>query len=117
TVRFADGVRTLLADPSRVLLEVGPGKSLASLVRQQPAAARARGVFSSMRHAEEQLSDVVQLMTALGRLWSAGVELDPALLWRGERRRRVTLPAYPFQRRRYWIEPGKPSEPAAADAS
>jgi amino acid adenylation domain-containing protein/FkbM family methyltransferase len=40
----------------------------------------------------------------LGRLWVAGVRLDWPALWRG-RRRRVPLPTYPFERRRYWIEP------------
>ncbi len=44
------------------------------------------------------------LLEALGRLWLAGVEID----WQGfsahERRQRVPLPTYPFQRRRFWIE-------------
>ncbi|MEO6710602.1 MAG: acyltransferase domain-containing protein, partial [Planctomycetota bacterium] len=123
TVRFSEGIRTLLAEPAPVLLEVGPGKSLASLVRQEPAAIRARGVVSSLRHAEEQISDTAHFLTSLGRLWACGVEVDPKYLWRGERRSRVSLPTYPFQRRRYWIAPGKPalqqvaeySEPRAID--
>ena len=37
TVRFADGIATLLEQPGRLLIEVGPGQSLCSFARQQPA--------------------------------------------------------------------------------
>ncbi|HVS18632.1 MAG TPA: SDR family NAD(P)-dependent oxidoreductase, partial [Planctomycetota bacterium] len=117
TVRFADGVRTLLADPARVFLEVGPGKSLSPLVRQQPEAAGIRGVIASLRHPEEKISDEAQFLTAFGRLWACAVPLDTEFLWRGERRARVTLPTYPFQHQRHWIEPGRPSEPVVATSA
>lgn len=117
TVRFSDGVATALSEPGRVLLEVGPGKTLSSLARQQPTASGARGVIASMRHAEESLSDVEHWLTAAGRLWAAGAPIDLGQLWKGERRSRVTLPTYPFEHRRYWIEPGKPVEAAAAESA
>ena len=114
TVRFAEGLQELLNSPARVLLEVGPGQSLGTLARQQAASVSARRhVFSSMRDRREEASDVAFLLTTLGRLWLAGVGVD----WRGfhahERRRRVPLPTYPFERRRYWVEPGALG-PAAA---
>ena len=34
TVRFADGLATILQDPNHILLEVGPGRTLTGLVRQ-----------------------------------------------------------------------------------
>lgn len=108
TVRFADGLRTLLADPARVFLEVGPGKVLSSFVRQQPDASSARGVFSTLRHAEEKISDTAHVLTTFGRLWACGVPVDLRFPSRDERRARVSLPTYPFQRRRHWIEPGQP---------
>ncbi|WP_329383933.1 SDR family NAD(P)-dependent oxidoreductase [Streptomyces sp. NBC_01716] len=40
----------------------------------------------------------------LGRLWTAGADIDWTAVAR-EGRRRVPLPAYPFQRRRYWVGP------------
>jgi acyl transferase domain-containing protein/thioesterase domain-containing protein/acyl carrier protein len=117
TVRFADGVRTLLAAPARVFLEVGPGKSLSSLVRQQPEAAGVRGVIASLRHPEEKVSDVAHFLTAFGRLWACGVPVDTEFLWHGERRARVSLPTYPFQHQRYWIEPGRAAEPPEAKST
>lgn len=49
-------------------------------------------------------ADRLGLLESLGTLWLAGVALDWRLVYRGERRRRVPLPTYPFERRRYWIE-------------
>ena len=48
-------------------------------------------------------SDRASLVSALGGLWLAGVEIDWTQVHDGERRRRVPLPTYPFERRSYWI--------------
>jgi thioester reductase-like protein len=45
----------------------------------------------------------------LGMLWLRGAALDRAAYYAGEQRRRVPLPTYPFQRRRYWIEAPGPA--------
>jgi acyl transferase domain-containing protein/acyl carrier protein len=115
TVHFADGVKTLLDDPRRVLLEVGPGKTLGSLARQHPGAGSTRCVLSSLRHPEEAVADDAFFLTVFGRLWAAGVHVDLAKARAGEKRRRVSLPTYPFRHQRYFIGPGK-SETHAATA-
>ena len=107
TVRFADGVGELLADPRRVLLEVGPGRTLTTLARQHSAKQPSHGIYPSMRHPDEQVSDVAFALGAVGRLWTHGVEVDWRALHGEERRRRVPLPTYPFERHRHWIAPGK----------
>jgi acyl transferase domain-containing protein len=48
---------------------------------------------------------VASLLELAGRLWLAGVELDWTALHAGHRPRRVSLPTYPFERQRFWIEP------------
>jgi len=102
TVRFADGVQELLQDKSRVLLEVGPGQTLSALVKRQPDTL-GRVILSSMRHPQEQQSDMAFLLTTLGRLWLAGVQIDWSGFYAREKRRRVALPTYPFERQRYWL--------------
>ncbi|MBL8861137.1 MAG: SDR family NAD(P)-dependent oxidoreductase [Planctomycetes bacterium] len=104
TVQFAAGVRTLLADPARVLLEVGPGNTLGTLVRQQCDPRVARNVHSSLRHRDEQVGDVEFALGVLGKLWCAGLAVDWRAVHRGVGARRVSLPTYPFERRRHWIE-------------
>jgi amino acid adenylation domain-containing protein len=101
TVRFSAGLERLLEDPAALLLEVGPGNTLTQLARRQ---SEGRTLLSSLRAPRETGSDVELLLRTLGRLWLAGAAVD----WQGfhapARRRRLHLPAYPFERRRYWIE-------------
>ncbi|HXO18985.1 MAG TPA: beta-ketoacyl synthase N-terminal-like domain-containing protein, partial [Thermoanaerobaculia bacterium] len=104
-VRFADGIAALLAEPNRILLEVGPGNTLSTLARQHPDKRPTQAVVSSLHHPKEKEDDAVFLQRALGRLWLAGGEVDWNGFWAGEARRRVALPTYPFERRRYWVEP------------
>jgi acyl transferase domain-containing protein len=105
TVRFSDGVRELLKEPNRVFLEVGPGNTLSSLVKRHLSESGNQAVLSSIRHPNEQESDVGFILNTLGRLWLTGVEVDWSGFYKKEKRHRVRLPAYPFERRRYWVEP------------
>jgi phthiocerol/phenolphthiocerol synthesis type-I polyketide synthase E len=105
TVRFADGVGELLREPSGMLLEVGPGRTLTTLARMHPQAASGPTVLASLPHPEDRQPDLGFLLTTLGRLWQEGVRIDWQAFHRGEKRRRVALPTYPFERRQFWIEP------------
>jgi acyl transferase domain-containing protein/acyl carrier protein len=105
TVNFSAGLSVLLQETASILLEVGPGRTLCSLVKQHNQQAAGQVVLPSLRHPQEEKSDVNFLLNILGRLWLAGVEIN----WSGfdshEQRYRVPLPTYPFERQRYWIEP------------
>jgi phthiocerol/phenolphthiocerol synthesis type-I polyketide synthase E len=111
TVRFAEGLRTLCQEPSPVLLEVGPGHGLSTLALQQSASGD-RIAVPSLRPAYDPRRDDEFLTGALGRLWLAGVEIDWNGWWEGERRRKVTLPTYPFQRQLYSFDPPRHAEAA-----
>ena len=104
TVRFADGVNELLREPDRILLEVGPGQTLSTLISSQDQARSRCAVFSSMRHPQESRPDMEVLLWALGKMWLLNVPVDWPRFYEAERRQRVALPAYPFERQRYWIE-------------
>lgn len=111
TVRFDAGIRTVLDEdrilgPAKVLVEVGPGITLGSLAQRQPQA-RGTAVVSTLRHAQAAGNDAEVLQRALGQLWLAGVDVDWTAVHRHERRRRVPLPTYPFERQRYWIDARK----------
>jgi acyl transferase domain-containing protein/thioesterase domain-containing protein/aryl carrier-like protein len=106
TVRFTDGLNQLVGDETRVLLEVGPGRTMASLARQHPERAKGQPVLNSMRHPDEKADDTAYLLETLGRLWTLGAPVDWDRFWAGQRRLRVPLPTYRFDRERHWIEPG-----------
>ncbi len=113
-VRFGPGLAELLRADDHVLLEVGPGRALGSLARRQAGAERV--VLASLPHPSEERAESAAVLTALGRLWLAGVPIEWARLHAGAARRRVLLPTYPFERRRYWIEHQPASLPARASA-
>jgi amino acid adenylation domain-containing protein len=107
-VRFAEGIAELWREPGRVLLEIGPGQSLSSLALQHPAAAQSGDpvAVASLPSAYERRHDLETVLGTLGKLWLAGVAADWPAVWAREERRRVELPAYPFERQRYWLQAG-----------
>lgn len=80
-VRFADGAGKLLAERRRVLLEVGPGNTLATLANRHPAKGAEHLMVSSIRHPRKKADDLAFLLETLAQLWLAGVEVD----WRAVR--------------------------------
>jgi thioesterase domain-containing protein/acyl carrier protein len=64
-------------------------------------------VLSSLRHPKDAQSDSAFLLTTLGQLWLAGITINWSAFHAHEQRQRLPLPTYPFERRRYWIEPVK----------
>ncbi|MDG1293445.1 MAG: beta-ketoacyl synthase N-terminal-like domain-containing protein, partial [Pseudomonadales bacterium] len=104
TVRFSENIVTVLADDTRVLVEVGPGRTLTTL--SQAGEVKAQASFNTMRHPKEQFSDVEYALRTYGQLWAAGVAVSWATLWGDERRQRIALPGYAFERKTYWVDAG-----------
>ncbi|MFE4106865.1 type I polyketide synthase, partial [Almyronema epifaneia] len=109
SVQFAAGIHNLVQDTSQILLEVGPGRTLTTLAKQQAAAAQL--LFTSLRHPQQAVSDGEYLLQTLGQLWLAGVAINWSNFYEHEQRQRLSLPTYPFERQRYWIEAGASSPP------
>jgi amino acid adenylation domain-containing protein len=112
-VRFADGVAALAALDRPVLLEIGPGNTLTTLAQQATRGKDLR-ILASLPDAARETPDALHLLQVLGRLWASGLQPDWSRLHHGPRRR-VSLPTYPFQRSRHWIE--APRAVASTDAS
>jgi acyl transferase domain-containing protein len=110
TVRFADGIQTVSADPNKILLEIGPGSTLAGLAREIRADDRGGPVLSSLPHPRETVPDYRFLLSTLGNLWLCGTEVDWNQFHTGSRqKRRIPLPTYPFEHRSYCF--GSPAAP------
>ncbi|NJK58277.1 MAG: SDR family NAD(P)-dependent oxidoreductase [Pleurocapsa sp. SU_5_0] len=109
TVRFEQGLQELFKNPTQVLLEVGPGRTLSKLAQQHQQKQPEQIVLTSIRHPKEQQSDVEFLLKTLSQLWLEGVQIDWSGFYAHEQRHRLPLPTYPFERQRYWIEPSQES--------
>jgi acyl transferase domain-containing protein len=111
TVRFADGVRELTKDSNPILLEIGPGDTLCGLARQMVKTVAA-DIVPSLSHPRDPQPDSAMAMMALGRMWCAGAPVDWARVHEHERLQRTSLPLYPFERQRHWVEPERTAPPA-----
>jgi amino acid adenylation domain-containing protein len=110
-VRFADGITKVSQLPAAVFLEVGPGVTLSTLAAQ---ATKGRSIpaFPSMQDAARERGDRDCLLETVGRLWIQGIVPD----WRaihGTPRVRVSLPTYPFERSRHWLDAPAPGASGA----
>ncbi|MGY0055362.1 type I polyketide synthase [Streptomyces sp. LZ34] len=99
-VRFADGVAALSAAGVTAFLEVGPDGVLSAMAQDSlPEPSADTVVTAALRKDQEEER---ALLTALARLHVTGVRVDWQALFAGTGARRVELPTYAFQRRRYW---------------
>jgi acyl transferase domain-containing protein/ubiquinone/menaquinone biosynthesis C-methylase UbiE len=116
-VRFAGGVGELLKNSDWILLEVGPGQTLGGLARQQLAPGAENVILHSLPAAQDTTPATRAMLAALGQLWIRGATIDWSGFYTNERRYRVPVPTYPFERQRYWLgEPENP-EPPVRDIS
>lgn len=103
-VRFEGTVREMVHDGPRVLLETGPGQTLTTLAKQILGRRDGVTAVSSLGPLQEPGDDLAHFANALGTLWLNGVDID----WNrvaDRDSRRVPLPTYPFERKRFWVDP------------
>ncbi|MFC0597431.1 acyltransferase domain-containing protein, partial [Streptomyces palmae] len=105
TVRFAPAVDALLAAGHRVFIEASPHPVLTLALRECGEAADLAAVTVPTLRRDEGGPD--RLARSLGEAFAAGLAVDwPRWFAEGPRPRRVALPGYPFQRKRYWLASG-----------
>ena len=104
-VRFSDTLELLTGHVGRILLEVGPGRTLAGFAAAHKVTGSPARVISTMRSGQQRRDDLDVALTALGAFWARGGTVDWTGHWAGDPRRHVPLPTYPYERERFWIEP------------
>ncbi len=122
-VAFAGGVRTLADLGVDLVIEIGPHAVLGpmtTLAWPDPASGRdtpeAPGVLASLRQPPRDASTPEaesSFVDAVAEAYELGLEVSFEGLFAGETRRRISLPSYPFQRRRHWLEPSRHRGPTA----
>lgn len=105
TVRFAEGLQVVAEDSAKIMLELAPGRTLTTLARRHLGTDVSHMILPSLPHPQDTHSDIAFLLHTCGQLWSAGVSIDWQKFYANEQRLRIPLPTYPFERKRYWINP------------
>jgi malonyl CoA-acyl carrier protein transacylase len=112
TVRFSDGIKKLQDKRNPVFIEVGPGNALTTLVRDIQAKETGGLIINVVRHPRKEAADDFYFLDKIGQLWLRGIKIDWNAFYTGEQRQRISLPTYPFERKKYRIE-GDPYKIAA----
>ena len=94
---------SLTADPSAVLLAIGGTAAIPTALKFDTDAPAACVLGADV--AADAADALFANIAVLGRLWLEDVPVDWASFARFERRHRIALPTYPFERQRYWIDP------------
>ncbi|GAA0964678.1 hypothetical protein GCM10009555_002320 [Acrocarpospora macrocephala] len=113
TVRFADAVRHCVEQDIDVFVELGAGQTLGGLVRQNltgGSGAAVLGTLSPSWAGGAPRDAQADLLDTCSRLWELGASVTWERVQPGPGRI-LSLPAYPFQRTRYWPEIGAGSQP------
>ncbi len=105
TVRFANALQKVGEIEHGILLEVGPGRSLSSLASSCIPHVKNYTILTTLSSKQDATDDYRHLLAIAGRLWLSNIALDWSQFVNGEKRQRVPLPTYPFERQRYWIDP------------
>ena len=114
-VRFADAVRWLGDNGVSVFLEIGPGAALTAAAEDCLTTPDGTGpVFAAGTRGGEP--EPRTLLSAVARLHVSGANVDWPMVFEGSGARRVDLPTYAFQRRRYWLDTPRTPAPAPAPA-
>lgn len=106
-VNFTDGISELIRDENKIFIEVGPGNSLSTLLSQFRVKTQLT-CLSTLRHPKQSSNDTSFFLNSVSAFWIHGGTINWDYIYRDEERNRVPLPAYPFERRRHWVDPKIP---------
>jgi phthiocerol/phenolphthiocerol synthesis type-I polyketide synthase E len=107
TVCFADGIKVLVKEFKNALfVEIGAGRDISSLVVRyiENDPGHNQRIIHLVRHPQKNVSDVYFLLNQVGRLWLYDKSPDWNIFYAHEKRYRIPLPTYPFERQRYPID-------------
>jgi polyketide synthase PksJ len=104
TVQFANGIEHLMQNKEVMFIETGPGIELCTFVRSLKAKQKTHRVVNLVRHADTEGDDQHHLLTALGKLYQAGIEPDWTKFYSTEKRRKLPLPTYSFARTQFPVK-------------
>jgi acyl transferase domain-containing protein/NADPH:quinone reductase-like Zn-dependent oxidoreductase/acyl carrier protein len=112
-VLFEQGMRALAEAGVTAFLEIGPQPTLTAMARMFLDGGE-RAWISSIRPDRDESG---QILAGAAALYAHGVDLDWAGFHRGRGGRKVALPTYPFERKRYWISSDRTKRQPDADAA
>lgn len=99
TVRFSDGLATLLKEPHTIFIEVGPGNTLTTLFQQQVSTETSSNTaINLIRHPKQEINDQEHILKKIGELWMNGIDINWEAYYGEQKPYRVSMPGYVFNK-------------------
>ena len=104
TVQFSCCAKKLLKHTNSIFLEMGPGQTLSSLIqRNTNNLIKTVKILPSAKSYNNEINKK-RIENALKSIWCCGYPINWKSYYKGEKRYRIPLPTYPFQKKRYWFD-------------
>lgn len=100
------------SEKMRIFVEVGPGQALSSFARQGFTGDRKPPVFAALGPSRDPGPDDLAITKLAGQLWMHGISPDWTR-FQDAAARRTALPTYPFEHKRFWVDPVESSASGA----
>ena len=110
-VLFAQSVDTALQMGAETFVEIGPRPILSNLGKLCVSDRLKGDELTWVCTLSDSVDDREQDASALAELYKSGTDIPWRNVYKERKARRVSLPTYPFQRRRFWPTPDVPTEP------
>ncbi|MCX6582639.1 MAG: beta-ketoacyl synthase N-terminal-like domain-containing protein [Candidatus Aminicenantes bacterium] len=101
TIRFSDGIGRLLQELNPLFAQVGADRGLPLYIGMHPLKGEENPALNLVRYTKEEGNDVGFLLDKIGRLWLFGANVDWEGFYAHEKRGRIALPPYSFERTSY----------------
>lgn len=99
TVRYNDGVTTLLNAGYNDFIEVGPGNQLIKLIERIATQKEELQLFNLLAQPGKDTNlHSNYFLNAISQLWKAGLPVDWQIIYKDHANRKVPLPSYPFEK-------------------
>jgi len=122
-VQFRAAVQTLAELGVEAVVEIGPHAVLGPMISlnwpESPETTGPPPTLASLRRPSRDIPAEVTdaaFVSAVAGAYEAGLPVRFEGLFSGEKRRRIVLPGYPFQRERYWVDTSRQRRPAGPAA-
>ncbi len=102
-VLFATAIKTSLDRGFKMFLEAGPRNILATLTKQQSSGSNS--VILESADLTRNVSNYECILNTIGTLWINGVQPEWKAFYAGQKRLKIQLPTYAFERKLFWVDP------------
>lgn len=101
TVKFSQGLETLMLKDNVLFIEMGPGTTLGTFAKSHVSRKKGHRIVQLVKAAKENGSAIQYLQAGLAEIWLNGIKPNWNVVYESEKRNKISLPTYAFEKVKY----------------